>query len=58
MFCITVVIYVVVMFRDHACCIYVRIKNMSISLPYGAIVSAQNGIKMLINAQIGSQSGC
>lgn len=31
---------------------------MSINLPYGAIVSAQNGIKMLINAQIGSQSGC
>lgn len=31
---------------------------MSINLPYGAIVSAQNGIKMLINAQIGSQSEC
>lgn len=31
---------------------------MSISVPYGAIASAQNGIKMLINAQIGSQSGC
>lgn len=31
---------------------------MSISVPYGAIASAQNGIKMLINAQIGSQRGC
>lgn len=31
---------------------------MSISVPYGAIASAQNGIRMLINAQIGSQSGC
>lgn len=31
---------------------------MSISVPYGAIASAQNGIKMLINAQIGSQSEC
>lgn len=31
---------------------------MSINLPYGAIVSAQNGIKMLIHAEIGSQRGC
>lgn len=31
---------------------------MSISLPYGAIASAQNGIKMLIHAEISSQSGC
>lgn len=30
---------------------------MSISLPYGAIASAQNGIKMLIHAEISSQSG-
>lgn len=64
MFCITVVIYVVVMLLDHACCICQNkkfsngLKKMSISLPYGAIASAQNGIKMLIHAEISSQSGC